>query len=42
MYEQHQLFRSVLLSPASPSFDMYNDYVDRGIAFIKAVENIVN
>ncbi|MBJ41368.1 MAG: UDP-N-acetylmuramoyl-L-alanine--D-glutamate ligase [Gammaproteobacteria bacterium] len=35
-------YDSVLLSPASPSFDMYNDYVDRGIAFIKAVENIVN
>ena len=37
-----QPYDSVLLSPASPSFDMYNDYVDRGIAFIKAVENIVN
>ena len=35
-------YDSVLLSPASPSFDMYNDYIDRGIAFIKAVENIVN
>ena len=31
---------NVLLSPASPSFDMFENYEERGAAFISAVQNI--
>ena len=32
---------NILLSPASPSFDMFENYEERGAAFILAVQNIV-
>jgi len=32
---------NILLSPASPSFDMFENYEERGAAFISAVQNIV-
>ena len=32
---------SVLLSPASPSFDMYKNFEERGIAFRQAVKELV-
>jgi UDP-N-acetylmuramoylalanine--D-glutamate ligase len=31
---------AVLLSPACPSFDLYDNYEERGIAFRKAVKNL--
>ena len=31
---------NILLSPASPSFDMFENYEERGAAFISAVQNI--
>ena len=33
---------NILLSPASPSFDMFRNYEERGAAFISAVQNIAN
>ena len=32
---------NILLSPASPSFDMFENYEERGAAFVLAVQNIV-
>ena len=32
---------NILLSPASPSFDMFENYEERGAAFISAVQNLV-
>ena len=32
---------TVILSPACASFDMFRDYAERGMIFMKAVEKIV-
>ena len=39
-YENSSPGDSVLLSPASPSFDMFSDYEERGKEYIKAVYDI--
>ncbi|MDG2159147.1 MAG: hypothetical protein P8L33_03125 [Gammaproteobacteria bacterium] len=32
---------NILLSPASPSFDMFENYEKRGAAFVSAVQDVV-